>query len=329
MRRLMVILAPIGIGVAVVLVLVSKPIARFLQLNSARDVMILSAAFGVAFVMPINLGVMQGLQRFRAFSALLVLPVFLRLVLAGGLVMCGLGVPGAILGISLSAVISYIVSFYPVRDLLRISRVSIRSLHSLRASGLTTTVALGSTILLYNLDILLAKHFLAEQSAGLYAALATVGKIVLAVGNGVIVVVFPRFVAAHNKGDNPLRIVVFAVTAVTILGLIVEVPFLVAPALVMRVLVGNQYTTVAGQLGLYGGAMLAFAVAQVFVYYFLATSRRLFTLAILGCCVLQTALFALWHDSVPHLVDAVLLSMCLLLLALLCLFVGRSERGHA
>lgn len=319
-RRLTLILLPVGIIVTVLFLGSSALISQFFHLGTVHGVLLMSLTFIVAFVAPINMGVVQGLQRFSWYAVLVVTPVLLRFVLAGILVAIGFGVDGAVMGIVLSAFLAYFISFKPLAPLLRGPREHSGALRSLWGYAATSTIAIGCINLLYNLDILLAKHFLDVKHAGLYAGLATVGKIVLVVSNSVVMVMFPKFAALHSQGKRLTPALAEALFGVGILSLLVELVFCVAPALILRLSIGSSFTAEAGQLSWYGLAMLLFALAQVFVYYFLAIGNRIFTVAVLLCCIAQCILFSVRHQSVEQLVQAVIVAKVALILALVALF---------
>jgi len=317
MRRLTMLLLPIGLGVMVLFMGVSGPIAAFFHLDASRNVLLLGLLFTVSFVTPINIGALLGLQCFVWYSALMVLPVFLRLALASAFVVLGYGMSGAICGIVLADVLTYIVSFQPLHSILRGPRSSCGSLRPFWISAAQVSIVFIGTGMLSNVDTLLAKHVLSVPQAGMYAALATAGKTLFFVSGVVVTVMFPRFAALHSRGEQATQAILRAVIGVCALALPVELVFAAFPTLVMQVMFGPSYVAVAGQLVWYGLAMLLFALAVVFVYYFLAIGEQRVVLPLLACCLAQGSLFAWRHASIAQLVQNVVISNSLLLLGLL------------
>lgn len=324
-RRLMALLLPLGVGMALVFALVSGPLAAFLHLRSAQALLILGLAFTISFASPINLGAVQGLQRFGWFATLTVMPSILRLLLAASLALLGLGVNGAVLGIVLSTVLPYLISFQPLRALLAGPRLPTVSLRSLWSYSVRTGIALACMTLLFNLDTVLAKHFLAAQQAGFYAALSTLGKTSLFISGSVVAVMFPRVAALHTRGEPTVRVAVQSLLGVLALSMAAEAIFIAVPTLMVDVF-DRTFAAVAGQLAWYGLGMLLLAQAQALIYYFLATGERIFVLILLVCCALMPALIALHHQTVAEIVQAVVSANGLLFVLLLALFVLRKER---
>lgn len=322
-RRLTGILLPVGIGVAAALFAASGYISHFLQLSSPQMVFILSLMFAISFVSPVNAGAILGFQRFAWYSVLLVLPMFLRFVIASGLVALGFGLGGALLGIVLSSLLSYVASFQPLRAILKGPRLSCGSLRPLRSYSITATMTLASLVLFYNQDTLLAKHFLSASQAGVYAAVATSGNIIFIISSGVVTVVFPKFAAIKSRGERPTRVVLEAICGVLALSLVIETVFLAAPIFMVRMLFGSAFLAVSQYLLWYGLAMLLLAVAQVLIYYFLAMDDRLPTLTLFGASALQVLLFASRHQTVGQLVEAVMVTNGVLVIVLLEMFARR------
>lgn len=327
-RRLTLMLLPFGAVVAIAFMAVSSYVATFFHLHSSEGVVLLGVIFVVSFAAPINLGALGGLQRFGWVSVITLLPLLLRLVLAGALVLMGFGISGAVLGIVLSTIIAYLVSFMPLRDILGGERQRLGSLRPLWSYSTIAALSAVGAVLLYNLDTVLARHYLANDSASLYAALATIGKIVLFVSSSVGIVMFPRVAALHERGERHTRVLLQALLGVLALSASVEAIFLLVPSLVVHTLFGAKFMAIAGQVPWYGLAMLLLAASQIFTTYFLAVGKRAFVLLVFACCCLQVTLFIARHASVAQLVQSVVAANALLFVALMIMLAVDRRRGN-
>jgi O-antigen/teichoic acid export membrane protein len=194
-------------------------------------------------------------------------------------------------------------------------------------SILATAAAVG-IVVLYSIDTVLAKHFLSEREAGLYAALATIGRTVVLISSSVTTVMFPRVVALYERREPHRFVVVQAMLGVLVLSAVVEIAFYFAPSLMTKLLFGQAFLAIAGQLGSYGMAMLLLAVGGVIINYFLAIGNRPFVLIIFLACALQTGLIVWRHADIAQLVQALIVTNAALVLALLIAF-GLSTRKIA
>ncbi len=319
-RRLTIILLGIGIVVTAIFVATSTYMASFFHLHSQQGIIILGFMFIVSFVMPLNQGILQGLQYFGWYAAIALLSTFLRLVLAVGLVLVGLSVNGAILGIVMSALLVYLISLQPLRKVLTGPRTPIGSLRSLWSYSLLASIAAGGLVFLGSSDTVLASHFLNAREVGLYAALATIGRIIVFITTSVATVMFPRVAALYVQREPHKHVVIQAILGVLILSAAVEATFYLAPVFMTRLLFGQAFVAIAGQLALYGMAMLLLSVSIVIINYFLAIGNRPFVLIIFLACVLQTGIIVWHHNTIAQVVQAVLITNVALVLALLVAF---------
>jgi O-antigen/teichoic acid export membrane protein len=289
--------------------------------------MLLGLAFIVSFVTPLNLGTLQGLQFFGWFATIMLLIPFLRLVLCIAFVLLGLGVNGAILGVVVSTLLAYLVSFHPLREVLKGPRTPSGSLLSLWSYSILAAAATMGMAALYSMDTILAKHFLSAHEAGLYAALATIGRIVLFITGSIYLVMFPKVVALHERGEPHTCTVWQAIVGVVILSGAVEIVFCLAPSWLTKLLFGQAFRAIGGQLAPYGMAMLLSAVAQVLLYYFLAIGHRRLILIIFLACALQISLMVWHHAGIPQFVQAMIVSNAAPLLALLIALSLSTRKG--
>ena len=85
------------------LLLLSWPLARFLQIDEVGPVMALAAATLLMVVRPVVGGALQGLQQFSALSAVQITQALLRLLLGALLVWLGWGAFGAMISLPLAS----------------------------------------------------------------------------------------------------------------------------------------------------------------------------------------------------------------------------------
>lgn len=328
-RRFTGILLVAGVVSTLVFVGLSRFIATFFNLSSPVEVVLISLVFVTVFVAPLNQGALQGLQYFGWYAVITLLASALRLVLALMFVMGGLGVNGAILGIVVAATLTYLVSFVPLRAILRGGRTATGSLRALWLYSMFTALAATGIVALYSVDTVLARHFLSAGDAGLYAALATLGRIVLFVTSSIGVILFPRVVFLQEKGEAHIHLMMQAALGVIGLSLVVEVVFCLEPGLLTQVLFGASFAAIAGLLPLYGVGMLLLALGQVLAMYFLAIGNRVFVVIIFCACVGQVVLISWRHAQLLEMVQNVVLVNGVLAFALLLvsLFVYCRERG--
>lgn len=320
----------VGAGLFVIFVLASKLISNFLNIDSVLPVILLSFTFLVGYVVPVNRGIMQGLQEFFQLSFNLSLETVLKLLIGLALVYLGLAVNGAVIGIALAMLIAYGTSFLPLRFLFRKSEAGEIHLGKVARYSVPVFVTYLCMTAYYSVDIILVKHFFSSVQAGLYSGLAILGKIVLFASMAIVGVMFPVVAGRRQKGQEHKHYLGYSLVLVFAVSGAIVLAYFVAPSLVIKILFGAKYVRVGPYLGAFGIAMLLLALATVFVNYYLAIHRTSFVYFLTGVVLLQAALIWLFHSSIAQVVLMMILTMLVLIVGLIVYyFIVRSSLRHS
>src|SRR5215831_18738922 len=211
----------VSLGLSGALFLARKPMTAFLNLPDTRLLGLL--ALGIAAYAPLGVrrGAMQGLCSFRRLSRSFVTEALTRLGAAVLLVYVGYGELGAVGAICLAVLASYSVSGLGPELRVRSERWDPASL----GEGVQAIVFFVGQVIICNTDVLVVKHFFAPEVAGLYAAVALVGRLVYFSSWSVVSVMFPVSAAAvQSRKEDPKVVllpllVVLGLAAVFILTL--------------------------------------------------------------------------------------------------------------
>lgn len=298
------------------------PVADFLRLSSPVPVIVLGVAIVVCSYMAIPRGLLQGRQSFGALSANQGLELFVRTGSLAVLLELGLGVTGSVIAMMLGAGFAYLIGSYALRDLWQAPPDPVR-MRTMISFALTATLGTLGVLVLYNVDVVLAKHYLDTHSAGIYGALNKIETIVyygtLSVGQ----VLFPRVVEAVATGRHPLRLLFFSACLSACLGICALLVFTVLPGPVIEIPFGRAFLSAAPfmrEIGLIG---IALSLVNLLVQFFIAVHDRAFLPVLAAGCLLMVSLIALFHGDVGQVVLDVLLTLVLLLagLGLRCLLL--------
>ena len=208
----------VGVGVLGVAVLLSPAAGPFLHLDDPWPVVWLGAALLPQTVQGALLGGLLGHERYVAFGGTQVLTAVLRL--AGALVgvRLGLSVAGVLAAMTVANGLSCAAAWWlsgPAswrrRDLVRQP--------GLLGDLLRSCSAMAGIVVLSNVDVLLARHFLPRADSGAYALAGLFAKACLWGAQFVPMLVFPRL--ARSAGRRLMVRSVIAVTAVGGAGILV------------------------------------------------------------------------------------------------------------
>jgi O-antigen/teichoic acid export membrane protein len=215
-----------GILVALILLAFQKAIADYLNLPGPALVALL--AIGVAFYVPLGCrrGYIQGIYGFRRLATNLVVEGAFRLGGSVLLVLSGLGVEGVIAANSAAVVVAYLTSAPTLTG--RVPN-PLRFSYALRESSQAIVFFIGQ-VLINNCDIVLVKHFFLAREAGLYAAVAMVGRVIFAFSSAVVNSMFPLVAGTRHEERRDLKVIMTSLLLVLVTGSILAIGLGVAPA---------------------------------------------------------------------------------------------------
>jgi O-antigen/teichoic acid export membrane protein len=203
-----------AIIVTALLLYASPVISRYLNLPTRNYIDLLAA--GVIFFIPLGVrrGFMQGMYDFPHLALNFVLEVVVKLVGAVLLINAGVGVLGVIAAVVASVMVAYLVGV-PSKALQIPSQSSVPAAFE---EGVQTTVFFVGQVIINNLDIILVKHFFTATQAGVYAAVALVGRVVYMLSWSVVSSMFPfsaRVPSHERDGRTVLSIALLLVVLIT------------------------------------------------------------------------------------------------------------------
>jgi len=266
----------------------------------------------------VNRGVLQGAQKFTAVSFIGILEMSLRLVLGILLVKLGFAVSGALLAIVVATVVSYFATFIPIKPIFKnldSDKASKNHLFDKTEILKYSWPALLTSLLLIvalQMDIILVKHYFSPADAGVYAAISSIGKIVLYITAPIISVMFPMITEKTVSGERHYKLLFFSMLFVIIGSLLVLGIYVVAPAKVIGILYGQQYISLYYLLPEIGLAILLYSLINLFANYYLVVKDFRFLWFFLLAIAGSVTTISLYHPSLVIVVRILILYFGLL-----------------
>jgi len=189
----------IAISIGLATAFASSALSHYLNLPTWHYILVLS--IGIALYIPLGVrrGLMQGLYDFKRLALNFALEVTVKLIGAILLLHYGFGVMGVIAAVALSIAIAYLAGAPAAA--LRMTPASGQEVSFYE--GMQAIVFFVGQVTINNLDIILVKHFFPSALAGLYAAVALVGRVVYMLSWSVVSSMFPVLVgSAHERGGK-------------------------------------------------------------------------------------------------------------------------------
>lgn len=294
-----------GIGGFAILALLSPLLSRFLKLDSIIYPIIVFSAIFIVLMLSVNLGTLQGLQKFVPLGSSQVLAGFLRLVLGVFLVQCGFGVQGALTAIPVAFFLVLIFTFLPLRNLLSVRNERV-SLPDVRSYAGLTLLAISCVTVLINIDVILAKHYLTATDAGNYSAMSVLGRVAFYAPVGIAAAMFPKTSELFERsGDHRGPFARAMILTVLIAGSVVVV-YALFPHHLAQFLFDGKYPLIGTYLATYGLAMGFLAVSFLAMSYLLSLNQTKVAFSLLGVMLLEIFLIVAFHSGIGQMVNVLL-----------------------
>jgi O-antigen/teichoic acid export membrane protein len=280
------------------LILICSPIiTSFLHLSSTVLFFLVYIQFIFSLLSIVMVSLMQGYQKFIWFSVFSVGAILIKLVFSVPL--ASLGVFGVLLAAAISCVVLYILYFIPVRFILQ---AKYKPTNLTKREAITfavpTLMTLLSTTSIYSTDIILVRHFFSASDAGLYAALAILGKIIFYASASIALVLFPVLSEQAAKGHASNKLIVSAVGIVTLASFGLALLYFIFPDFIVSMLFGSAYRGAGVLLGLFGLFIAFYSVGYVISTMCLAIGRTGIWIVPTLCAVAQIVAITIFHGSI-------------------------------
>lgn len=300
LRRATLAALAAGLAAALLVGALARPLAGLLHLQRPAWIWIAGASLLPALGGGVTTGILQGLRLFLASGAVNLASAVAKLGLLLLLLRAGAGIGGAALATLAEVTLIFLLAYPWLRALFR----GVAALAPAAAGGARIALPSAVTVarlIFFNLDILVARHYLGAEAAGLFAALAVTGRII-AYGTGALPpVVYPYLVRHRRDAALSLRYLAVAMGATALAGGGAIGVLLLAPGPVVRILFGSAFAGIAPYVGWYGLAFLLYSLMYVLLHHLLAAESWWVWVYALGGGLLEIAALALLHGGIGRL----------------------------
>jgi hypothetical protein len=303
-----------GILVALILLLFQRPIADYLNLPDSALVALL--ALGAAFYVPLGCrrGYIQGTYGFRGLATNLVVEGVVRL--GGSLLMIwlGFGVAGVIAANSAAVAVAYLAAAPKLAP--KVPN-PLRFLYALRETS-QAMVFFSGQVLINNCDIVLVEHFFPAREAGLYAAVAMVGRVIFSFSSAVVNSMFPLVAGTRHEERRDLRVISTSLLLVLGIGTALVLGLGIAPSGIWTTFFGAGFEIVGRYnlpylLALYAITAIIYSLSVVIITFEMSykiANTSWVQLAFSGAVIAGICIF---HSSLREVILVQLILMMVLL----------------
>jgi O-antigen/teichoic acid export membrane protein len=243
-----------GLAIALVLLVFQSGIAEYLNLPDPLLVALL--AIGAAFYVPLGSrrGYIQGIYGFRRLATNVVAEGAVRLGGSFLLVVLGFGVRGVI-GANAAAVA---VAYFVIPPKITSRAPSPLGIWNTVLEMSQALFFFAGQVLINNCDIVLVKHLFSAREAGLYSAIAMVGRVIFSFSSAVVNTTFPLVAGTRSEERKDFRVIGTSLLIVFTIGSVLAVALYCTPPWIWSTLFGSGFQ-IAGKYNLsYLQALYAF-----------------------------------------------------------------------
>lgn len=329
-----------GYGALAVALVCTPMLRRFLNFTELWPFVALIIALAISIPMALRMAFLRGKKLFLKATLMDGIGSLAKLLLSAILVFIGWKTFGAIVGLALAQLLSFAFGVAWTRKAgfrgfgWRKSSVPLSRLQPQFTYAAGTFLVMSVITAMMGLDIIAIKHYFSPETAGVYAGMAAIARIVFYVTAPFMGVLLTMVSVDQPRRKNLLQLG-GSVALVSVVGGCTLALMALFPEFFVRVLVGGKYLEYAMYLPRLSLAMLLLGIANVLLMYQVA--MRTYRVALYATMlVMLTIGLVYWkHTTVVSVInDVVFGSVAILAVAAGHTLYsvhnsGRNERGHA
>lgn len=254
--------------------LLSGSIVNWLKIPSLGCGYILALLMAAAWLVPLFLGAVQGLELFSWLSSVSALAGILKLALAFLLILLGFNIAGALGALLAANLFTIIILFRPLRRFfaLNAGKTDI-DYNKIFIYLLPVAVSYFCWTAMVSFDMVLVKYFFSPEDSGIYSLAQMLGKIFLFLPGAISLVMFPRTSGLKAKQMDTKTVLMRSLFYVFMLSLAAVVFYNIFPGFVLKVLTGKAYPQSLLLGRLFSISMSFFSALFILVSYFLSINN--------------------------------------------------------
>ncbi len=310
-------MALLGIILFLGLLFVSNWLSSFLKIGSIDPIIILGSTLLFSTLLPVNLGVIQGLEKFKSLGLTNLVLFSSKLMIGVLLVYIGFGVNGAIAALVFGTIFALIFSFIPIRSYLKKPDIRNHSFNflNLYKYSIPTLIAMFCYSVPANVDVIIAKHFFSDYDAGIYVAVSVLGKIMIFLPGAIVDVMFPKVSKRYSEKKGTVHLLNLSLLYTGLGTGILAALFWFFPSQIIEIPFGAEYIGAAPLIQLYGLTTLFFSLTVVIMRFNLAIHNTKYVYLLLSFTVLEVGLLSVFNNDPMEMIRVLLVVNVVLFIA--------------
>jgi len=311
-----------GMALGVLILVFASQLQQLFNTSSSNMFVVFGCGVPLYFLMSVNRGTYQGKKAYKSLSVTYQGEMISRLLITLALILI-FDIQSSVI-IALGIVLSFGFGLFPFKfkniSLSRSLKLEGKYSKQIKRFFILTAFYELTQIIINNSDILLVKHYFDAYEAGLYASLALIGRIVYFIAWMFVMLLLPAVVELQKEGKETATVLFKYVGYIAVISGIIVTGCLLFPELIIKILFGEQYISMAPLLWKYAIATSMFAISNIFAYYYLSLDKNAAVIISGVFGVLQMLLVVFFHESLEQVVHMQIIAMFVLLMIQLVFF---------
>ena len=283
-----------------VLLLLTIPLKTYLHLESGLSLVLMWFIVYMSIIGTVLSSAMKGLLNFFPVSLNIVLSMLVRILSSLLIIfMVTRSHFGGLWGLIFSGIFSLGLFIYQLKKLWN-SQIEVvdKAKLGLRKLGIYSLLISGAFTAMYSLDMIFVRHYLSGFESGIYASLATAGKMIFFAISPIAAIILP---VVSRKATNPstARKDLLLLTGVVLfVGLAGAATLYIFPKLIVNTIFGDKFGDASIYLPVFGLVMLTYSLSNVFGSFLVGLNKYRSVWIILIALFFEIILFNIFHENI-------------------------------
>lgn len=271
-----------------------------------------------SFSLPVVRGVLQGRKKFSLLGGGMIIESVLKIIIAVALVSIGFGVFGAVYGVVFSLLISFVISLEFNKKILKFKEEK-ENFGRIKLESIPYFVSMLVILLIFGMDIILAKVFFDSDLAGRYAVLSMLGKMIFFGTMAIGKVMFPLTSERKDQNKNPVEVFKKAFVIVTILCGIATIFYGFFSKMIVSLLYGAEYLSISPYLAYSALAFSFLSLSNLILMYKLSTDQLKRAWILFFFLAIEFVALFIYHTNILEYILAFMVSNIIIFIGILIL----------
>ncbi|HUQ85175.1 MAG TPA: oligosaccharide flippase family protein [Candidatus Limnocylindrales bacterium] len=304
-------------------------ISKFFHIENLSILIITDFMILLAFIGIVNVALLQAKLAFTFQVIINLLGSIVKLLVGATFIFLGYSVFGAVSAIFISGIVVYLTSFIPLRFLFnkKLIAKSVIDTKELFAYGIPSAITLFGLTSLISTDLILVKHYFDPNSAGIYAGMSLIGRVIFYISYPIGSVMFPLIVRKHSKNEDFGNTFKISLLMVFLPSVALTLFYSIFPKFsILFFLKKEEYLAAVPYVGLFGAFISLYCLLFIIANFYLSIKETKIYIPILIGAILQIVLISFYHQTYLEIIVISILITFLLVLGLLLYYPHATQK---